>query len=120
MKSRIATTLTMVLLLAGTGGAIAIGESGSHSGPEGGAACGQYNPGHQKNGKPCKNHHCGKHHNQACKHPKKHHKAKHGKTHKAPPTHHKTTKSKGKTGGKPHSNCTLRKASHGVVILYCP
>ena len=83
----------------------------------GGAACSQYNPGHQKNQKPCHppkpHHNCGKHHNQKC--PAKHHKQqqpKHssrGKTHKGKKT--------GSTIAWP--NCTIRQAGN-VIIAYCP
>src|ERR1700760_4744006 len=97
MKSRIATIFTMVLLLAGTGGAIALGTTTSSGGAQGGAACGQYNPGHQKNGKPCKrqNHNCGKHKNQLCPAKPKtcHYKVNgHTRSYKCPASTHKTTK----------------------------
>ena len=104
MRSRITTILTMVLLVAGTGGAIAIGEGSSPGGPGGGAAIAQYKP-----GKGCgdKNH---KHKRSAqCKAPKKHKASKH----KA------TKKSKSKKGGNTLSNCTIR-VKNGLTVLYCP
>jgi hypothetical protein len=54
MKSRIATVLTVLGLVGGTGGALALAGTGSSGGPHGGAASGQYRP-----GKGCgdKNHH---------------------------------------------------------------
>ena len=91
----------MVLLVAGTGGAIAIGESGSHGGPTGGASTAQY-----KNGKGCgdKNHRHRRHNQcKAKKKPKKHSKAK-----------HKTTKKP--TNGS--AKCTTRTV-HGLTVLYC-
>lgn len=45
MKSRIAAVATVLGLIGGTGGALAVANSGSHSGPNGGAASGQYRPG---------------------------------------------------------------------------
>ena len=45
MKSRLATLFSLVALVGGTGGAIAVGESGSHAGPTGGAVAAQYKPG---------------------------------------------------------------------------
>jgi hypothetical protein len=65
MKSRIAAAASVVALLGGTGGAIAIAGTASSSGPNGGAASGQYKPGkgcgdknhqHSKNGQ-CKKGH---------------------------------------------------------------
>ena len=47
IKSRAATLTTVAALVGGTGGAIAIGATGSSSGPQGGAASGQY-CGHKK------------------------------------------------------------------------
>lgn len=100
----------------GTGGAIAVGQSGSSAGPLGGAASAQYCNGKAQKCKPKPKHNCGKHHNQLCK--PKHHKTKgtsKGKTHKAKPK----PKSKKKTGSIPWPNCTIRQAG-GVVIAYCP
>jgi hypothetical protein len=80
MKSRIATVATILGLLGGTGGAIAIAGGGSSSGPLGGAASGQYCNGKFQNPGKCKGHHkkhCKKHHHhRRCKgkHHKKHHK----------------------------------------------
>lgn len=90
MKSRFATAFTLFALLGGTGGAIAVGASGSSSSSQGGAASGQYKP-----GKGCgdKNHTHAKH-NQ-CKASKKHHKAK-GKS--------KAKKSHGKSKTKQHGS----------------
>ena|SRR5947209_8727494 len=71
MRSRIATIVTMLALVAGTGGAIAVGQGGSGGSPQAGAASGQYKP-----GKGCgdKNH---KHKKRnQCKPPKKHKKPK--------------------------------------------
>lgn len=45
MRSRVATVLTILGLIGGTGGAVAIASHGAHSGPNGGAASGQYKPG---------------------------------------------------------------------------
>ena len=45
MRSRIATVMTALLLLAGTGGAVALGEGGSTGPAQAGAASGQYKPG---------------------------------------------------------------------------
>jgi hypothetical protein len=42
MRSRILTIFTTLALVGGTGGAIAVGETGSHAGPNGGAASGEY------------------------------------------------------------------------------
>lgn len=69
MRSRFATAFTLVALVGGTGGAIAVGAGGSHNSSQG-AATAQYKP-----GKGCgdKNHQHAKH-NQ-CK-PKKHSKGK--------------------------------------------
>ncbi len=64
MRSRLATVFTAVALVAGTGGAIAIGASGSHGGPLGGAASGQYCNGKKCPSPPKRN--CGRHHNQKC------------------------------------------------------
>ena|SRR5579864_4689314 len=60
MKSRIASVLTVVALLAGTGGAIAVGNTGSSGSAQGGAASGQYCNGKDSNPGKCKGHH--KHH----------------------------------------------------------
>ena len=65
MKSRIATFATILGLLGGTGGAIAIAGGGSSGGPLGGAASGQYCNGKFHNPGKCKGHH--KHHH-PCKH----------------------------------------------------
>ncbi|HTX30143.1 MAG TPA: hypothetical protein VMD09_02095 [Solirubrobacteraceae bacterium] len=73
MKSRFATVFTLVALVGGTGGAIAIGASGSANGPQGGAASAQY-----CNGKagPCKppppKHNCGRYGRQRCPSKPKH------------------------------------------------
>lgn len=103
MKARITTILTTALLVAGTGGAIALGESGSHSSPQGGAASGQYKP-----GKGCgdKNHKHKKH--GQCHAPKKKHKAKHVK---------KTQKPKSTKPG--NSSCTIKKQG-SLTLVYCP
>lgn len=61
VKSRFATIGTLVALVGGTGGAIAIGEAASHGGPQGGAASGQY-CGHKKCPPPPRCHHHGKCH----------------------------------------------------------
>jgi hypothetical protein len=45
MKSRIATIATVLGLIAGTGGALAIANGGPHGGSNGGAASGEYKPG---------------------------------------------------------------------------
>jgi hypothetical protein len=76
MRSRIATIVTMLALVAGTGGAIALGQGGSGGSAQGGAASGQYKP-----GKGCgdKNHRHKKH--GQCKPPKKHKKPKHSQKH---------------------------------------
>jgi hypothetical protein len=78
MRSRIATIVTMLALVAGTGGAIALGQGGS-SGAQGGASTAQYKP-----GKGCgdKNHQHKK--KNQCKPPKKHKKAKHKQKHSTP------------------------------------
>jgi hypothetical protein len=65
MKSRIATVATILGLLGGTGGAIAIAGGGSSGGPIGGAASGQYCNGKFANPGKCKGHHKHKH---PCKH----------------------------------------------------
>jgi hypothetical protein len=77
MRSRIATIVTMLALVAGTGGAIALGQGGSGGSSQGGAATAQYKP-----GKGCgdKNHQHKK--RNQCKPPKKHKHKKHVKKHK--------------------------------------
>jgi hypothetical protein len=45
MRSRIATIVTMLALVTGTGGAIALGQRGSSAPGQGGAATAQYKPG---------------------------------------------------------------------------
>ena len=45
MKSKIATAATLLALLGGTGGAIALAGTVSSSSPHGGAADGEYKPG---------------------------------------------------------------------------
>ena len=119
MRSRVAAILTVGALLAGTGGAIAVGQSGSSGGPLGGAASGQYCGG--KNHKcPKPKHNCGKHHNQTCPPPKKHHKTTHGKPTHTKPSHKGKKKTSTKTTGSiPWPNCTIRQAG-SVVIAYCP
>jgi hypothetical protein len=81
MKSRIATFATIVGLLGGTGGAIAIAGGGSSAGPLGGAAAAQYcngkfvNPGrcegHHKHHHHCRKHH---HHRRCRRHHRHHHR----------------------------------------------
>jgi hypothetical protein len=139
MKSRFATLGTVVALIAGTGGAIAVASGGSSGGPLGGAANAQYC--HGKPG-PCKpppkkHHHCGKHHNKACPKPKKHHKGHgkgnhgnhgnqghhkgHGKGNHGNKGHHKGStksgKSTGTSGGS--SKCTVTK-QNGLTVVSCP
>ena len=141
MTSRIATIFTMVLLVAGTGGAIAIGAGGSSGGAQGGAANAQYCPPKKKcpPPPPPPKHNCGRHHDQKCprkpkrcfykahghRHgypcpappPKRHHKPP-PKHHKPPPKHHKSTKkpkSKNNGGG---AKCTTRTV-HGLTVLFC-
>jgi hypothetical protein len=139
MKSRIATVFTMVLLVAGTGGAIAIGAAGSSGGPQGGAASAQYcnsktNP---KCKQPKPKHNCGRYHNQQCPtkpkkcyytvHGHRHsyqcpattkHKKKHKTTHKNHKSNHKST-SKKSTGNKNGSSKCTTRTEHGLTVLYC-
>jgi hypothetical protein len=140
MKSRIATISTMVLLVAGTGGAIAIGAAGSSGGPQGGAASAQYcasktNP---KCKQPKPKHNCGRYHNQQCPtKPKKcyytvhghrhsyqcpattkHKSKKHKTTHKSTGKNHKST-SKKSTGNKNGSSKCTTRTVHGLTVLYC-
>jgi hypothetical protein len=86
MKSRIATIATVLGLLGGSGGAIAIAGGGSSGGPIGGAASGQYCNGKFVNHGKCKGHkkhhkHCNKkgrgRGNGKCKGHNKHHGKKH-------------------------------------------
>ena len=101
MRSRIATVFTVLVLIAGTGGALALAGQGSSGGPAGGAATAQYKPGkgcgdknhqHQKNGK-CK------------KHKKKHHKKTNGN-------------GGGNQGGTSNPNCKTRTVN-GVILVLC-
>jgi hypothetical protein len=48
MRSRLASVFTIVALLGGTGGAIALGQSGSPAGTQHGAATAQYKPSKKK------------------------------------------------------------------------
>jgi hypothetical protein len=72
MKSRFATVFTLVALLGGTGGAIAIGSSGSSGGPEGGAANAQYCNAKDHKCPPPPKHNCGRHGKQLCPSKPKH------------------------------------------------
>ncbi|HTX30130.1 MAG TPA: hypothetical protein VMD09_02030 [Solirubrobacteraceae bacterium] len=126
----------MVLLVAGTGGAIAIGAGGSSGGPQGGAANAQYCPPKKKcpPPPPPPKHNCGRYHNQKCPtKPKTCYYKVHGhrhaykcpapapkkkKHHKPPPKHHKSTKkSTGKNNGG-GAKCTTRTVN-GLTVLFC-
>jgi hypothetical protein len=98
MRSRIAAVLTMLALVAGTGGAIALGQGGSGGSAQAGAASGQYKP-----GKGCgdKNHRHKKH-NQ-CKPPKKH---------KKPKKHHTTVQTH---KGKGSYHCKYHQVGQNLV-----
>jgi hypothetical protein len=104
VKSRLATIMTLVALVGGTGGALAVANSGSGNHGSGSAATGQYRPGH---GCGDKNHQ----HTKGCP-PPHHHKpklkSKHkstgskGSHHKSTGSHHKNTKSHGHSKSKHH------------------
>jgi RNA recognition motif-containing protein len=116
MRSRIATIVTALALIAGAGGAVALGESGSHGGPLGGAASGQY-----CNGKKCPvppKHNCGKHHNQKCPAHKPKPKPSGSKRHKHGPSKPKP-KSQKKTPKTHWANCSLTQQGN-VLVAYCP
>ena len=101
MRSRIATGATIVALLAGTGGAIAIGEAGSGMSGQGGAATAQYKPGKG----------CGK------GHAPRHKKCPTHKPHKKHKTHKHTAKPK---KHQPRStNCKIRVIGQ-TLIAFCP
>jgi hypothetical protein len=72
MKSRFATVFTLAALVGGTGGAIAIGSSGSAAGPQGGAASAQYCNAKDHKCPPPPKHNCGRHHHQLCPSKPKH------------------------------------------------
>lgn len=100
MRSRLATAVTIVGLLAGTGGAIALGE-GSSAGGQGGAATAQYKPGKG----------CGKKHSHTgkkCPVPKRHRKAK------KPKKAHRPSAKKPRS-----SNCKIQVLGQ-TLIAYCP
>ena len=69
MRSRIATVATLLALVGGTGGALAVAHS-DHDNPYGGAGSGQYRP-----GKGCgdRHHHHHHHHHHWCPPPRHHH-----------------------------------------------
>jgi hypothetical protein len=105
MRSRLATGATLLVLLAGTGGAIALGEAGSSAGGQGGAATAQYKP-----GKGCGKGHAPRH--KKCPKPKSHkpHKAKKPKTvHKPAP----------KKAHRHSTNCKFRLVGQ-TLTAYCP
>jgi hypothetical protein len=100
MRSRVAAIITGLALIVGTGGAIALGESGSASSVHGGAANGQYKP-----GKTCTK------------------KNKHGKKIKVPcpkpkPKPKPQPKPKPKHQGKPHKkayHCTTHTIGKNII-----
>jgi hypothetical protein len=105
MRSRIATGATIVLLLAGTGGAIAIGEGGSAGAGQGGAATAQYKP-----GKGCGKGHAPRH--KKCPKPKSH---KPHKKAKKPKRAHRPAKKR-----PPRSvPCQFRTVGQ-TLVAYCP
>ncbi|HTX30119.1 MAG TPA: hypothetical protein VMD09_01975 [Solirubrobacteraceae bacterium] len=119
MRSRIAAVLTIGALLAGTGGAIAVGQSAATGGPLGGAASGQY-----KHGKTCTKKEHGKKVKVACPKPKpkpkpKHHKPSRGSKGTPHKPKHKAKHKKKKPPAPPAANCTLT-PSGPEIIAYCP
>jgi hypothetical protein len=116
MRSRIATVFTVLALLGGTGGAIALAGQGSSGGPAGGAASGQYKPGKgcgDKNHKHKKHEKCKKHH----KGKGKNHKSK---SHKSKPRPHKgkSHKGSGKSNGNGKTTCKSQLVN-GVIVVTC-
>jgi hypothetical protein len=123
VKSRIATVATLLALLAGTGGALAVAGQSSSGGPVGGAASGQYCNGKTAGPGKCKGHqkhhrHCNKRGrgrgNGVCKgHNKK--QGSKGKNHK-PKGKGGTNKNKGKGQTKTCKNEVVQ----GVLVTFCP
>ncbi len=112
MRSRIATVFTVLVLIGGTGGALALAGQDSSGGPVGGAASGQYKPGkgcgdknhhHKKNGK------CKKHNPSKGKNKKKSHKQGHS---------HKGNGGSNQQGGGNNPNCKSRQVN-GVTVVLC-
>lgn len=108
MRSRLATYATMLLLVAGTGGAIALGESGSSGTGQGGAATAQYKP-----GKGCGKGHAPRH--KKCPKPKSHKPHKPHKT-KKPKKAHKPASKKRHQRTVP---CKFRLVGQ-TLVAFCP
>jgi hypothetical protein len=108
MKSRVATVSTLVALLGGAGGAIAVGETGASGGPQGGAASGQY-CGHKQCPPPPR---CNQHGN----HKAKCHKNKHPDARKAG----KYARHKAAKAAKPHARQGKGAYNHTFNQTYNP